>query len=102
MIVTPLLRFDGDGAHGGAVGSDEREREDRDKSVFDGDLRQIGEVLDDDAPRLGDEVMARKTFTWVLVVRGLVEVDRVDADGAHASLEEQGAGFVVEVRVIEV
>lgn len=45
------------------------------------------EVLANDATRTRDQVVAGEAHSRVVVVRGLVDVDRIDAERAHASVE---------------
>ncbi len=52
--------------------------------------------------RSGDQVVAREADAGVLVVRGLVDVDRLDAERAHAEVQHPLARLGAQVGVLEV
>src|ERR687889_46353 len=78
------------------------DRQAADEWVGEVDQLEVAEVLADDAARVGDEVVHRVAVAGVLLVRRLVQVDGVHAEGAHAEIEQSTARLGAEERVLEV
>jgi hypothetical protein len=91
-----------DGTNGRAVYPDEFDRQQRHEWVGKVDRLEIAQIFANNPANVCDEVVGGKALTRVVGVGRLVDVERIEPDGAHTAFKQERHESGVEEGVVEI